>query len=689
MSAIFYSQVNPNLRAELNARGRAGSIDRTTAAMQFMLEKIANVELTAYESRPQKDSKPFDGYGILGGASVVSKAYMPSGPEGFLNDRIRPAHRIPPFITNVNTGFYDQSKFYMNKTTIDISIPDPTTDLNEIERIYCAPGRYIQLVIAHPETAVITNTKLSDLELPSTQTLTKLYPNVDLERLKNMNEFYFQGRISNFTFSYTPAGTVELQIEAIGTSNTYAEVQLYIKNSVKTKNSGSGGKDVENQVSDLYAGLSRQIDDIIQAYKETGKENIEFEQITSGTKDQGLLVGVPYKIGNTNSPHQHRLITLGYLINYINTFALERVGSRIVCNDSVCLSNFYEKIVSADPENILLWSGTNGIKTDVYNYDITTQPPLGEAVIFGTTADVPEVTPAGPPDSPLKMFPNVNPQSEGFSVIAGSAGVSYPSRIYINIDVIQNIINEMSAQEKPDLSIRHFLNKLSNIIYTSTGNAIRMVLVQDPIIPDALLYTDVNYVDSDRVVTEFEIPIFTSKTGQSVVRDFSLTSNVPNSIKNMIFGITSGATGTQKQVAYNGYIYGTEAQRIELEKEWRANHEQSLKDLATVKNTFSKRPDDPVLKKTFAKVLEQYISYFTPDIKKSIQRNKTVFPMELEFTIDGINGFKYGDVLTFAGLPRRYTDAFVFTIMAVTHEVSNTGDWTTKIRCVPRVRILE
>jgi hypothetical protein len=93
MSAIFYSQVNPNLRAELNARGRAGSIDRTTAAMQFMLEKIANVELTAYESRPQKDSKPFEGYGTLGGASVVNKAYKPTSPEGFLNDRIRPAHR--------------------------------------------------------------------------------------------------------------------------------------------------------------------------------------------------------------------------------------------------------------------------------------------------------------------------------------------------------------------------------------------------------------------------------------------------------------------------------------------------------------------------------------------------------------------------------------------------------------------
>jgi hypothetical protein len=61
--------------------------------------------------------------------------------------------------------------------------------------------------------------------------------------------------------------------------------------------------------------------------------------------------------------------------------------------------------------------------------------------------------------------------------------------------------------------------------------------------------------------------------------------------------------------------------------------------------------------------------------------------MELEFTIDGINGFKYGDVLSFAGLPARYTRSFVFTVLGITHKVSTTGEWLTTIKCNPRVRI--
>jgi hypothetical protein len=61
--------------------------------------------------------------------------------------------------------------------------------------------------------------------------------------------------------------------------------------------------------------------------------------------------------------------------------------------------------------------------------------------------------------------------------------------------------------------------------------------------------------------------------------------------------------------------------------------------------------------------------------------------MDLEFTIDGINGFKFGDVLNFDGLPKRYTDAFVFTVLGISHSVQTNGNWTTKIKCNPRVRI--
>ena len=49
MSEIFYSQVDSALQQELNARGRAGKTDRNGESLNFMLGKIANVELIAYE----------------------------------------------------------------------------------------------------------------------------------------------------------------------------------------------------------------------------------------------------------------------------------------------------------------------------------------------------------------------------------------------------------------------------------------------------------------------------------------------------------------------------------------------------------------------------------------------------------------------------------------------------------------
>jgi hypothetical protein len=108
-----------------------------------------------------------------------------------------------------------------------------------------------------------------------------------------------------------------------------------------------------------------------------------------------------------------------------------------------------------------------------------------------------------------------------------------------------------------------------------------------------------------------------------------------------------------------------------------------------LKQTFAQRPSDSKTVENLIKELESYVSYFTPDIAESIGTNKSIFPMELDFTIDGINGFKFGDVLNFDGLPKRYTEAFVFTILGIEHKVSNEGEWTTTIKCNPRIRIKE
>jgi hypothetical protein len=85
---IFYDNVDANLQAELNMRGKAGFHDRTNKSMNFMLGKIANVQCTAYEGTGSASAQIIpEEFGILGGATTRSDRYLPSGPNGFLTTR--------------------------------------------------------------------------------------------------------------------------------------------------------------------------------------------------------------------------------------------------------------------------------------------------------------------------------------------------------------------------------------------------------------------------------------------------------------------------------------------------------------------------------------------------------------------------------------------------------------------------
>jgi hypothetical protein len=661
MSTIFYSQVNKALQQELVARGTAGVTNRKTAAISYMVEKIANIEISAYDSKPTKETKAMKGFGILGGVTVLQGSYMPSGVNGFLNDKLRPSHRIPPVITDLNISMNDQSKSYINKASVSILILDATTDMEEMEEIWCKPGRHIKIKIVHPDSAILTDGILSPDGLPSTDKLKVLYPDTEVNNLRRMNEMYFQGRISTFSFTYNPDGSVSLSIEAIGTSNTYVDVSLYMGAKQQTSQTGV---QTTNQVESIYTALSSEVDAIIKTYNE--KQVTEFEHLIANKTDHGILVGIPYTVGNTNAPEAIRMVTLAYLIDYINTKIYQQIDSTISinCNDEVCFSNYYEKLVSANPNNILLWQGTSAIESSTYSVKNATD---------GTDE--------------FKMFPKVKATSPGFSINNSDGGRSYPSRIYINLELIKKIIDDITKAN--DATIKQLLIKLSNEIKSNTGNAINLALVQDPIISEALLFYDTNFVTTNTLVKEFTLPVFATATGASVVRQFTLTSNVPNTVKNMIFGIDSAKSSTQKQTAYNPYIYADAENKKRLEKEWAEDYLNAIETLKVRKRTYALRPNDPENINNLIKSLEDYVIHFTPDITKSIGLNKSIFPMELEFTIDGINGFKYGDVLNFAGLPKRYTDSFIFTVLGITHSVSTAGEWITTIKCNPRIRIKE
>jgi hypothetical protein len=600
---------------------------------------------------------------------------MPSGPNGYLNDLVRPAHRIPPVVTAVSVAQNDQSKNYINKASITILIPDATTDINNMEAVWCKPGQYIKIKVVHPDSAILTKDGgiLSPDGIPSEPLLKKLYPDTDLNSLRKLNEFYFQGRISTFSYSYNPDGSISLTVEAIGTSNTYVDVQLFTNSKKKSTTTTT---ETVNEVDSIYTSISADVDEIINSYNQ--KKINEFEHTIDITNadgsrvtDRSVLVGVPYKIGNTTSPETTRMITLGYLIDHMNTkiFAGIDAEIRINCDDKICFSNYYEKLISADPINILLWEGKSSVKSSTY----TITPEQAQRLLNVSK----------PND--ITMFPNIKPTSNGFSETSADLNKSYPSRIYINLDLIKKIVDELSKTNEP--TIKKFLMRLSSEILAATGNAINLGLVQHPTIPEALLFYDTNFITTSALVEEFTIPIFATATGTSVVRDFTLTSKVPAAVQNMIFGIDSSKTSTQRQVAYNPYIYADEATKKKLAADFAKEHINALSDLAVKKYTFSQRPSDKQNIQNLQRAIEKYVTYFTPNIEESVGTNKSIFPMDLEFTIDGINGFKFGDVLNFAGLPKRYTDSFIFTIIGVSHNITTAGEWTTTIKCIPRIRI--
>ena len=286
---IFYDNVDKNLQAELNLRGKAGFHDRTNMSMNFMLGKIANVQCTAYEGTGSASAQiKSEEFGILGGATTRSDRYLPSGPNGFLTTRelertevnfyktgdepeyqkakdlkLNPqlgeaytkklpaytdsSKRIGPYLTSVDVTIGDHSMGLLNKATISFIVPNAERDLDAIENTWFHPGRFVKLDIVHPESAIISkdtkgnNGLLLKKTVPNIEKLAKLYPGIDAKKLQSeirrMNIFTFEGLITSFDFSYTPDGGIEATLQLTGTSNVYADISMYLPGSAEEKES--------------------------------------------------------------------------------------------------------------------------------------------------------------------------------------------------------------------------------------------------------------------------------------------------------------------------------------------------------------------------------------------------------------------------------------------------------------------
>jgi hypothetical protein len=68
--------------------------------------------------------------------------------------------------------------------------------------------------------------------------------------------------------------------------------------------------------------------------------------------------------------------------------------------------------------------------------------------------------------------------------------------------------------------------------------------------------------------------------------------------------------------------------------------------------------------------------------------NAAAYPIDFTITIDGINGFKFGDTIKTTAIPKRYNTEYkmVFTVTKISHKIDESG-WETTLNTKSRIEM--
>lgn len=731
---IFYSQVKPRVQKEVLARAAAGKINRDTKSMNFMLGVISNAEIIVY-----KDSTYSFAISKLGGELSKSKLYR---PQEFLS---HDSKRTVPFLNSVDLVIGDNSMNVLNRATCRITIPDPLRDLDDTETKFFRPGRAIKIRIESPKESLLTEYQQADLETDNDTETDVDYPRfVEFKGLITSFDYSYQtngtieatlsvtGTSNTYTdvtmlISSGPETLQEKEVDALldpiddtddnqtfsKTNSTFSSTALAnykpptfnvnfgdslasvipgtppvnTLNAVNTNNSIPNliVQAAENislvPINTFYQRLSEDVNRYIDAQPEK-RNQISFNDETF----YHIADNVPYntstvirwgsiyqqfdkKKSKTQASDYYRHISLAHLINYINFYVMKKMKNVtdtpwIHCTDrsisrspdvistpSFC--NYYSELVSSNPERILLLGKNGSGSTNTY----------GDRVIGAVS----------------KNNQNVRPFFEN--------NIGHASRILISMDVIKEISDKLYESKK--FRIKDFLGAISGEISDATGGAVSMKLITHPDNQEQLLFYDENFVNFNTTVQEFNIPLWANDPRGSIVQDFKITTKIPDNVKNLAYVLNQGVDEiSDSDIApYLNVMYADEEASKKLKIKYKQIHEDGINKLNIAKQKLGDDPTSKTAQQELRSALKKYLQYPTLSAVESNTINAPMFPYEVEFTMPGINGFRYGDVLQFSGLPERYSKFNVFLIFQITQTINTTGQWTTKFRCGMRPRL--
>jgi len=447
-------------------------------------------------------------------------------------------------------------------------------------------------------------------------------------------------------------------------------------------------------------------------------------------------------------------ISLEKLVELINSEIKKQVNNKttFVCNSATTLGERDPWIKSPAIQHIIFPGKRQGDYTDEelkkLPEDNVTGVGFGE-IAAGFDAES-KPTPENMPDvepEVLKfnkeLFPYIAKKTWDTGDHLKSNEVNLAATL-ININTLQSIQNSLTSKRNDVATVKDLLTGIFNLIAECSGGIYDLTIIptedEDTQITNNLIVNK-NHTKFTHASIKPDIVVFKPFGTSSVVRDMTLSAQIPDALatqayvatrgggngaqstsypkpvtglftnqcgaktttpldlsrpaSNDILDITSGGEGgfteftpteqkeaqaidkanaliAQKLQNYIQILFGYyKYTRIELEMDTQFSHELlgEQSSVSAALNTYKTLGDENLTR-----------------------WNKNIMlPLKFGVTIDGINGFKFGDTIATTYIPKKYkTDIggfkAVFTVTKVNHSIQN-NDWTTTLETVCRLSV--
>ena len=293
------------------------------------------------------------------------------------------------------------------------------------------------------------------------------------------------------------------------------------------------------------------------------------------------------------------------------------------------------------------------------------------------------------PESTIEASSINNSTMDGYSLI---------SDILLNVkligDILVSSINTNSIKEL-ELSIKDFLQKIFDQISTLTGGIYNLTAYMD-IDDDGNDFIDIADINFSEEINEFTPFSFKPFTKDSIVSVANIESNLPDKMATAAYIGGAAASGMpisafdvfKYKIGGDSWVWNPtvgdygELQLTTKEKvQFEIDKNNTMKRLYRAYSELFANYNDTTINSLIS-ALKAYKTYGS--IEKTWNK-KVIYPIKSNLTMEGITGFRFGNIVKLEWLPEIYKERMVFMVTKVNHTIEN-NTWKTDLELQCRLK---